>query len=101
MKDLLLRRHLTQPWNTLLAVDAGLLKITHELSKRGTCRGVDHRRGLEVFRYEQFVYNVLVYGLWNLIAGSIVLFDKKKAFLRLREVSYIEDCEGIGQQFLS
>ena len=57
------------------------------------------RRCLEVFRDEQFIYNLLVYGLWNLVAGGVVLLDEKTALLWLCEVPYIEDGKSVEQLF--
>src|SRR5208282_4091561 len=61
--------------------------------------GVRQRRGFEVFRDEQFVHNLLVYGLWNLVADGVVLLYKETALLWLREVPDIEDGKSVEQVF--
>src|SRR5271170_6618493 len=99
MENLFFRRHFTEPRNTVLAVDAWLLKITYELSERRTGGGVRQRRGFEVFRDEQFVSDLLVYGLWNLVAGGVVLLYQETALLRLSEVPNIEDGKSFEQVF--
>src|SRR5208282_6924822 len=61
--------------------------------------GVRQRRGFEVFRDEQFVHNLLVYGLWNLVTGGVVLLYKETALLWLSEVPDIEDGKSVEQVF--
>ena len=56
-------------------------------------------RSFEVFRDEEFVNDLVIYRLWNLVSRSVVLLDEETALLRVGEIPYIEDGKSVEQIF--
>ena len=57
------------------------------------------RGSLEVFRDEQFIFDLCADGFGNLVACGVVLLDDEAALLRLREIPNVEDGKCLEQVF--